>query len=163
MTALQHIAIEAEAPAEHTKAIAGTFVASRAPHQSPAKLLHQVIQNNDNDDATSRHYALDALTDNRAAFWIAREGSQMQTANCVMRTACRLGSLALALEDEICAMTRSVFPRRLLETLDVLIPLNGQAVVQLMDAYEQAGTFRNRLELVARRDRVSPLVREFAA
>ena len=153
MTALQHIAIEAEAAVQiRVRHVLGP--------RERAKVLHQVIRNNDNEDATSRAYALEALEDGRAAFWVAREGSQNATAGCIQRTACRLGSLGLAIEEEVPDFIARAHPDRIETALDLLIPLNSAAVVQLMDAYEDADTFRDRDELIARRGRVSPLVKE---
>jgi hypothetical protein len=122
--------------------------------QTPRALLKVVMAEHDNETAHARNVVLDALTDNRAAFWIVAGSAGHAIGNCVQITACNKGSLALALEDEITRSYRMNFPKGVEQVLDMLIPLNSQAVVQLMDAYAEEKTFRGRDELLARQFRV---------
>jgi hypothetical protein len=119
--------------------------------QTPGALLKLVMAEQDNESFPASQYALDALTDNRAAFWTKSEAWHHSIANCVMMTACRLGSLDLALDEEV----TDYWKRNGMvgQVLDLLIPLNSAAVVQLKDAYEAIGTFRSSDELLDRQCR----------
>jgi hypothetical protein len=131
---------------------------------SHAALIRQIIEIGfqfNNADSVAAEFAATNILAGKPAFWSSASGGHAAIGSLI-HEANALGSLSKGI-----ASCDAISGRRhdhgKVEWLDKLIPLNGVAVADLLDAYAARKTFRSARELFERADRVGFAMVEAAA
>jgi hypothetical protein len=131
---------------------------------SHAALTHQIIEIGfqfNNADSVAAGFAATNILAGKPAFWSSASGGHAAI-GMLIQEANALASLSKAIAS--CdAISGGHHDHGQVDWLDKLIPLNGVAVADLLDAYAARKTFRSARELFERADRVGFAMVEAAA